>query len=119
MNDRTAAAAPITLDRPAVGETNGLLNGPAYHAARREAETVDWSEPGLKVTRLRLLSDRYCDFWDVSYCDGELDGQPVRVELPFSQLPKREWKGAIINYAKREGIFAKRLGILDNVSTLC
>jgi hypothetical protein len=107
------------VDRPAVGELNGLVNGPAYHAARRDARSVDWSTPGLRVTRLRLLSDPGLPFWDVSYCHGYLNGLPVDVDLPFSQLPKRGFKRAIVAAAKAEGIYAHGLGILSNISTLC
>lgn len=109
-----------TIDRDIYGtkESNGLVNGPAYHEARAAAVTVDWTTPGLKVTRLRLLSDPGHPVWDVSYCHGELDGQPVDVQLPFSDLPKRGVAAAIIKHAKRDKVFAKGLGILDNISTL-
>ena len=50
-----------TVDRPAVGEVNGLVNGQAYHAERHAqvggVEKVYWTEPGLKITRFRLSSD--------------------------------------------------------------
>lgn len=108
-----------TTDRPDVGESNGLVNGQAYHAERGNARKVSWNTPGLKVTRLRLLSDPGYHSWDVSYCHGMIGDEHVDVELPFSDLPKRGWKAAIIEEAKRDGVFAKGLGILDNVSTLC
>lgn len=77
---------------------------------------VYWNDPSLKrIFRLRLLTDRGFPFYDVSYCYGTLrDGRNVRVSLPFHQLPKRSWKRAIIEHAKREGVFAKGLGILDD-----
>lgn len=111
--------APQITDRPDVGEFNGLVNGPQYHAARAGAATVCWTTPGLRVTRLRLLSDRGLSWWDVSYCHGELNGEPVDVELPFSQLPKSRFKAAIVQEAIKAGVFARGLGILDNISTLC
>lgn len=50
-----------TMDRPVVGEVNGLVNGIAYHDNRHAQEggidSVDWTEDGLEITRLRLLSD--------------------------------------------------------------
>lgn len=46
-----------TVDRPDVGEVNGLVNGQAYHAQVGGVEEVYWTEPGLKITRFRLLSD--------------------------------------------------------------
>lgn len=101
-------------------ETGGLVNGQEYHAQFSRDETVPWTEKGLKVTRLRLLSDPGFPAWDVSYCHGELeDGTKVHVELPFSQLPKKRITSAIIAHAKRDGVYAKGLGILDAISKLC
>ena len=98
-------------DAPLEKEGEGIRNG-----------KVDWDTPNLKVTRLRMVSDRGFPYWDISYCYGVLDGKHVRVRLPFSQIPKpfapeaKAWgfgKGFIINEAKRAGVFAKGLGILD------
>ena len=82
--------------------------------------SVDWDDKDLvKITRLRLLSDPGYPAWDVSYCFGQLrDGTNVRVSLPFSQLPKRNVIGAILKYAKRDKVYAKGLGIFDNISRL-
>lgn len=105
-------------------ETAGLVNGPAYHAENAANEHPDypdgvyWDEKGLKVTRLRLLTDAYCPFWDVSYCDGELNGKFVRVLLPFGQLKRGNLAAQIIGYAKTDGVYAKGLGILNCISTL-
>ena len=89
-------------------------------AARTITRTVPWTTPGLKVWRLRLLSDPGFPAWDVSYCHGTLpDGEHVKVDLPFSQLPKRGFKRAIVAAAKRDKVFASGMGILDNISTLC
>ncbi len=105
-------------------EVAGLVNGIAYHQSNADnthpdfPHGVDWDHPGLKVTRLRLLSDPGIPFWDVSYCDGQLDGYHVKVGLPFSQLPKRQFLKAIVEYAKRDGVYAKGIGILDAISTL-
>ena len=107
------------VDRRDVGEVNGLVDGPAYHRERNCVGTVPWNTKGLRVTRLRLLSDPGLPWWDVSYCHGRLDGEDVDVELPFDQLPKFKMRTAIVNYAKKEGVFARGLGILDNISTLC
>lgn len=105
-------------------ESNGLVNGPKYHADNANNEHPDyphgacWTTKGLKVTRLRLLTDSYCPFWDVSYCDGLLDGKYVRVLLPFSQLKRGQVAKQIVEYAKSDGVYAKGLGILDCISTL-
>lgn len=111
------------VDRPAIGEVNGLPygSGSEYHEQWAGARTVDWREPHLRVVRLRLLSDPGFPAWDVSYCHGILchTQEHVRVELPFSQLNKRGIRGQIVAWAKAEGVFARGLGILDNISTLC
>jgi hypothetical protein len=41
------------------------------------------------------------------------------VELPFSQLPKRNFKHAIVLHAQRDGVYAKGLGVFEAISTLC
>jgi len=110
-----------TTDRPSVGEFNGLVNGIAYHNNRHEqdggVDKVDWTAPGLTITRLRLLSDPGFPAWDVSYCHGVLNGRHVDVELPFSQLPKFKMKAALYKEAQKTGKFIK--GLFDSISTLC
>lgn len=84
------------------------------------APYTGWSDPDLaKIVRLRLLSDPGFPFWDVSYCYGQLkDGTYVNVALPFYNLPKKNMMGAIIEHAKKDGVFAKQLGVFDAISTL-
>lgn len=107
------------------GETNGLTDPSAYHEAvtHRITETLYWDDKRLKkITRLRLVSDPGFPAWDLSYCHGvDVDGNPVQVELPFSQLPKGKGQiqRAIIAHAKRDGVFAKGLGVFNSISTLC
>jgi hypothetical protein len=105
--------ASNTVNRPSVGETNGLVNGIAYHNDRHSQDegikTVCWTAAGLEITRLRLLSDQGYPFWDVSYCHGVLNGVNVDVRLPFSQLPKRNTKSWLYNEAKATGGFIKGL----------
>ena len=105
---------------PRVNERNGLSDPNAYHeqVTHRIERTVAWTEPGLRITRFRLLSDPGFPAWDVSYCHGFVGDEPVSVALPFDQLPKRGWARAVVEHAKRDGVHAKRLGILDAVSTL-
>lgn len=101
-------------------ETNPI-SGPDYHHQRHangQPRLVKWTEPGLKITRLRLLSDPGFPYWDVSYCHGYLRGEPVNVQLPFSQLTKTKLYSEIIDAARRDGVFAKRLGIFAAISTL-
>ena len=112
----------MLVNRPSIGEVGGLVDGRAYHASfPSDARTVSWDEPHLYITRLRLLSDRGFPAWDVSYCHGVLrhTQEVVRVELPFSQLPKRGYRRAIVAYAKADGLYAHGIGALENISTLC
>jgi hypothetical protein len=111
----------VTTDRPAVGEVNGLVNGIAYHNERHAQDggidSVCWTTPGLEITRLRLLSDPGFPAWDVSYCHGILHGRHVKVELPFSQLPKHNMKSWLYKEAQKTGVFIK--GLFSSLSTLC
>ena len=105
-------------------ETNSLPD--RYHEELTQGSIL-WSDKRLaKVIRLRLLSDPGVGIWDVSYCDGRLvDGTKVQVILPFHQL-RRNFRGdftkvinaQIIAYAKKDGVYAKGLGIMDAVSFL-
>ena len=96
---------------------NQLENPREYHGVER-TRTVDWTVKGLYVTRLRLLSDPGFPMWDVSYCHGIIGEEHVNVSLPFSQLPKRKAMHAIVEYAREAGVYAKGLGMLDNISML-
>ena len=103
-----------------VNETNPIPDG--YHdtVTYQIEETVDWASPRLaKVIRLRLVSDYGHPTWDVSYCHGVLkDGTPCEVSLPFFELTKRRVSREIVDHARRDGVYAKGLGILGAVSTL-
>jgi|19_taG_2_1085344.scaffolds.fasta_scaffold25380_3 hypothetical protein len=101
-----------------VQETNPITKG--FHNEKPEG-SVCWTDPRLEsIERLRLLSDPGFPMWDVSYCTGRLkDGTKVDVELPFDQLRKRRKINAqIVAYAKKDGVYAKRLGIFSAISTL-
>jgi hypothetical protein len=95
-------------------ETNPLPEG-YTHVDR---EVVEWDHPDLVITRLRLVSDPGYPWWDVSYCHGEVSGQPVRVLLPFDQLPKKNMFGALYKEAKMSGCYIRGLEP-SNISTLC
>jgi hypothetical protein len=84
--------------------------------------TVGWDAAGLRVTRLRVVSDRGFPYWDISYCYGVINGEHVRVSLPFWQIPKPYapeaetngyGRGFIVGVARDAGVYAKGLGILD------
>jgi hypothetical protein len=105
-------------------ETNGLDEGAQqYHAevTRSAKRRVPWTEQGLKIIRMRFLSDPGHPFWDVSYCHGQLpDGEYVNVDLPFSQLKKHiPINSQLVVWAKKDRLFLKGTGAFDAVSTLC
>ena len=96
---------------------NELRDGLRYHKEfNGHGTVVNWDEPGLYITRFRLVSSSGFPFWGVSYCHGTVNGQDVTVALPFSQLPKRGWKHAVVQEAKLDKVYAKQLGIFENVS---
>jgi len=101
-------------------EINGLENPTEYHknVTHSIERTVDWTTKGLKITRLRLVSDIGFPVWDVSYCHGFIGDEPVRVRLPFGHLPKKGMSTAIIEAAKKDGVYAKGLGVFDAISTI-
>ena len=101
-------------------ESNPLPEGYHDNFTCKIERTVDWADADLdRIVRFRLLSDAGFPAWDVSYCHGVLkDGTPVEVSLPFDQLPKRGWKRAVVEYAKKDGVYAAGLGMFANASTL-
>lgn len=101
-------------------ETNGLVNGHAYH------EEVDYSdfytlamvaEAKGRISRVRLLTERWPSgrMADVSYIHATLPGgKIVPVQVGMDNLtPLNKVKGEMIKWAQREGVFAKGLGLLD------
>ena len=101
-----------------VRECNPLPEGYHKEVTEQINRTVDWTTPGLYIVRLRLLSDPGFPVWDVSYCHGRIGTEMVNVSLPFDQLPRKGMVKAIVEYAKRDKVYARGLGILDNISTL-
>lgn len=101
-------------------ETNGLIDGHAYHGA------VDYSElytlamvrdAGGRISRVRLLTERWPSgrMADVSYIHATLpNGKTVPVQVGMDNLtPLYQVKKAMIDWAKREGVYAKAIGLLD------
>ena len=94
-----------------------------------DAPTVYWTEV-TEITRLRLVTDPGFPCWDVSYCwgmtevtdDSGTHEVACRVRLPFHQLPKgkKEGKsrlyGALISYARTDGLNLKSIGLFDAIS---
>lgn len=82
------------------------------------APYVQWTDPRLGgISKLRLISDRGYPNWSVSFCYGYLKtGEPVRVNLPFHELPKgRNMKNAILKHAIKDNVFAKRLNLFNDL----
>jgi hypothetical protein len=99
-----------------VNETNPLI-ADCNEYFGSISETISWDTPGLRIDRLRLISDPGFPLWDVSYCTGRLsDGTVCNVNLPFSQLPKRGMRQALYAHAKRSGQFID--GLFQAISTL-
>lgn len=102
-------------------EHMNIDDSPVKHSDIDHSISVWWGDPHLvKITRLRLLSDRGFPFWDVSYCWGRLDdGRNVRVTLPFHQLAKgKSISSRLYEQCVKAGVNGKRLGIYDAVSYL-
>jgi hypothetical protein len=103
-------------------ETNGLVNGQAYHAQvdySRALSLREVSDLGGKITRVRLLTETVPGVGklaDVSYIHATLpDGTTVNVQNGLDNLiPLRTIRGAMIIWAKQEGVFAKGIGLLDS-----
>lgn len=103
-----------------VVETNGL-DGSNYHDTVDHGQDYTLNElaaAGGKVTRLRMLTERGYPYMDISYAHGTLpDGRIVPINLAGAdRLRRRNLKGDLIEWAKREGVFAKRLGLLDEAN---
>lgn len=102
-------------------ETNGLLDGHAYHEAvdySRQYSLSEVAAAGGKISRVRLLTEVWPGrgrIADVSYIHATLpNGKTVPVSIGVDNLtPLREMKGAFIAWATRERVFAKNIGLLD------
>lgn len=120
MNDiMTAANRSMDLAvRYGVNETNPLWSSEATH------ENVDFdihvtlgSPEVARVVRLRLLTDPGYPFFDISYCYVLLkDGRYARLSDTPMSLPRKGLKGALIQWAREEGVNAKALGLLDDAN---
>jgi hypothetical protein len=91
---------------------------PEIESIRDEAHrngSVPWTDKGLaKIVRLRLISDPGYPFWDLSYCYGRMkDGRYVLVSVPFYQIPKNQVVSTILAEARRDGVYAKGLGLFN------
>lgn len=112
-----------TIDRNIYGatEVNGLVTPQDYHSLVKYDEELTLAEVsarGGKITRLRLFTE-----WvptirarvaDVSYIHATLpDGSVHPVNNGADIQYYHQVKGDLIAWAKREGVSAKKLGLLD------
>lgn len=105
----------MTTDRYS-NETNNLQDIGLDHHEVDHSRTLGLHSADLvKITRLRLVTDPGCPFWDISYCYGQAkDGALVRVDLGVYQLSRKNMKGDLIQAARRAGRHAKNMGLLDD-----
>lgn len=113
------------MDRNKYGatETNGLVNGTEYHASvdyTQAYSLADVQAEGGRISRVRLLTEWHGPSTgrvaDVSYIHAELPGGkivPVRVSGECFLIPMNKIKAEFIAWAKREGVYAKGIGLLD------
>ncbi len=78
-------------------------------------EMVRWTDPRLdKITFIDL--QLILDAWQVTQCEGRLkDGTQVNVSVPFKKLPRYGLRRMIIKHAKKDGVYAKGLGVFDAI----
>lgn len=102
-------------------EMNGLINGANYHETVDHSRTYSLSEIQAlkgKISRIRFLTEvmpgrgRVCD---VSYIHATLpDGKIVPVQSLLDNLiPRYRLKSHLIDWAKRERVYAIGVGLLD------
>lgn len=101
-------------------ETNGLVDGAAYHSEvdySRVYSLGEIKDLGGKITRVRILTERMFGrtLCDISYVIATLrDGKMVPVQVLVSNLtPLRELKKEMLDWAQSEGVFAKSIGLID------
>jgi hypothetical protein len=98
---------------------SGLPVGHEYHSGVDYADQMTLGElvrQGGRVTRVRLLTERWPSgrMADISYIHGTLpSGKVVPLYVDAMGGPLRGMKGEFIEWAKREGVFAKGCGLLD------
>ena len=111
---------PADLPEHVLGawQTNPLPAGYHDRITNRIKRTVGLTEPGLKIVRLRLLSDPGLPLWYISYCHGMVGDEPVRVDLGIDQIPKRVVCKTLVALAKMKGVYGKGMGLLDNISCM-
>jgi hypothetical protein len=98
---------------------NTTLTEVGGHSPWADARTVAWTAKGLKFVRVRLLSDVGFPVWDISYIYGIVNGEKVRVSVPFHQIPKgKAFRRFLYAEAKAAGVFLNGSGFFEALSTL-
>ena len=126
---RGELAAPVTqtaAERYGVDETNGLMDGHAYHAGVDYADQMtlgEFAKAGGKITRVRILTGSWggVRMADISYIHGVLPSGktvPLRVGVGNGtpMWGPRGLKAQFIAWGKEEGVFAKGIGLLDEAN---
>lgn len=112
--------ATATQNHYGAVEVNGLVDGDAYHTQVDYTDTYTLAmlaEAKGHISRVRILTEntfggRLCD---ISYIHAQLPGGkvvPVQVGVD-NMTPLRELKSKMIEWAQRENVYAKSLGLLD------
>lgn len=105
-------------------ESNPLVDAHAYHANRYAAGIEymtlgELADRGGRITRLRILSEKYAGvrMCDISYVHGVLpDGTSVSLHATWPMgFNYRELTKHLIEWAREEGVYAKRVHLLDPV----
>jgi hypothetical protein len=84
-------------------------------------DKLSWKDRQLfLIVRLDLWEDeKTSTLWRVGDCIGLSATSGLRicdVEVPFRFLPKGNEKGAILDHARAQGVFAASLGLLDDAT---
>lgn len=76
-------------------------------------EIVPWTDPRLKtITRILLVGPAGFGWLTVEGVWGVLDnGDPVAVQVPFETVPRKHYYGAMLDWARREGVYLDGLGV--------
>jgi len=107
----------LTTNSTAV-ETNPISEGYFDQPTGGTISLAELAKRGGKVTRVRMLTE-----WtpatgrvaDISYIHGEIEGVRYDLRLDIGNLiPLNKVKGELIEWAKRQGVFAKGVGLLDS-----
>jgi hypothetical protein len=97
-------------------ETNPLPEGYLDNASRGSISLAEVAQRGGRITRVRLLLERMPQgrVADISYVHANIAGERynVRTDVPY-MIPANRVKAELIEWAKREGVYAKALGLLD------